>query len=84
MSDRVLITPSLCPEMFCEKDVLKNFAKFTGKHLRKCFFFDKVADLRPVTLLKKRPWHRYFPVNFAKCFSSTPPVAASINYTLQG
>ena len=22
--------------------------------------------LRPATLLKKRPWHRCFPVNFAK------------------
>ena len=33
------------------KDVLENFAKFTG---------------RPVTLLKGRIWHRCFPVNFAK------------------
>ena len=23
------------PEVFCKKDVLKNFAKFTGKHLHK-------------------------------------------------
>ena len=30
------------------------------------FFFDKVAGLKPVTLLKKGPWHRCFPVNFAK------------------
>ena len=29
-------------------------------------FFDKVACLRPTTLLKKRLWHRCFPVNFAK------------------
>ena len=36
-------------EMFCEKDVLRNFTKF-----------------RPATLLKKRFWHRCFPVNFAK------------------
>ena len=27
--------------------------------------FNKVAG-RPATLLKKRLWHRYFPVNFAK------------------
>ena len=33
--------------------------------------FNKVVGLRPATLLKKRPWHRCFPVNFAK-FSSTP------------
>ena len=28
--------------------------------------FDKVAGLRPATLLKKRLWHSCFPVNFAK------------------
>ena len=32
---------------------------------------NKVAGLRPVTLLKKRLWHRCFPVNFAK-FLRTP------------
>ena len=29
-------------------------------------FFNKVAGLRPATLLKKRLWHRCFPVNFVK------------------
>ena len=29
-------------------------------------FFNKVAGLRPATLLKKRLWHRCFSVNFAK------------------
>ena len=33
--------------------------------------FNKVAGLRPATLLKKRLWHRCFPVNFAK-FLRTP------------
>ena len=51
--------------------VLKNFAKFTGKHLSQRFFFSKVADLRSPSLLKKRPWHRCFPVNFVK-FLRTP------------
>ena len=36
------------------KGVLKNFAKFTGKHLCQSLFFNKVADLRSATLLKKR------------------------------
>ena len=36
--------------------VLKNFTKFTGKHLCRSLFFNKVAGLR----------HRCFPVNFAK------------------
>ena len=34
-------------------------------------FFNKVAGLRPVTLLKKRLWHRCFIVNFAE-FIRTP------------
>ena len=29
--------------MFCEKGVLRNFAKFTGKHLCQSLFFNKVA-----------------------------------------
>ena len=32
------------PEVFCKKGVLRNFARFTGKHLRQRFFFNKVAD----------------------------------------
>ena len=38
------------PEVFCKKGILRNFAK----------------HLQAATLLKKRLWHRYFPVNFAK------------------
>ena len=32
------------PEMFCEKGVLRNFAKFTGKHLCQNLFFNKVVS----------------------------------------
>ena len=53
------------------KGILRNFAKFTGKHLCQSLFFNKVAGLSPATLLKKRLWHRCFPVNFAK-FLRTP------------
>ena len=31
------------PEMFRQKGVLRNFAKFTGKHLCQRLFFNKVA-----------------------------------------
>ena len=58
-------------KVFCTKGVLRNFAKFSGKHLCQSLFFNKVAGLRPATLLKKRLWHRCFPVNFAK-FLRTP------------
>ena len=73
---------SIRPDVFCKKGVLRNFAKFTGKHLCQSIFFNKVAD-RSATLLKKRLWHRCFPVNFAKFlrtpfFHRTPLVAASI------
>ena len=49
-----------------KKDVLKNFPKFAVKYLCQSLLFNKVADLRPATLLKKRLYHRCFPVNFAK------------------
>ena len=54
------------PKVFYDKSVLKNFSKFTGKHLCQSPFFNKVAGLRPATLFKKRIWQRCFPVNFAK------------------
>ena len=49
-----------------KEGVLKNFAKFTGKHLCHSLFFNKVKGLWPATLLKKRLWHRCFPVNITK------------------
>ena len=42
------------PEVFCKKVVLRNLAKFTGKHLCQSLFLNKVAGLRR------------FPVNFMK------------------
>ena len=65
-------------EVFCRKGVLRNFEKFTGKHLCQSLLFNKVAGLKHVTLLKKRLWHSCFPVNFSK-FLRTPSVAASEN-----
>ena len=54
------------PGLFCKKGVLRSFAKFTEKRLCQSLFFNKVVGPRPVTLLKKRLWHRCFLVNFAK------------------
>ena len=34
------------PEMSCKKGVLRNFVKFTGKHLCQGLFFNNVAGLR--------------------------------------
>ena len=47
------------PEVFCRRGVLRNFAKFTGKHLSQSLFFNKVGK-------RERLWHRYFHVSFAK------------------
>ena len=55
-----------------KKGLLRNFAKFTGKHLYQSLSFNKVAGFRrPATLLKERLWHRCFPVNFAKFLRTT-------------
>ena len=55
------------PKVFCKKGVLKNFAKFTGKHLCQSPFFDKVAGLR-----------KFWEI-FKNTFSyRTPLVAASV------
>ena len=67
----VVVQRSSRPEVFFTKGVLKDFAKLTGKCLCQSLFFNKVADLRSVTLLQKRLWHRCFPVDFAK-FLRTP------------
>ena len=62
--------------------ILKNFAKFTGKHLCWSLLFNKVARPKPPALSKNRIQHRYFPVKFVKTFKKTyfyitPLVAAS-------
>ena len=49
------------------KGVLRNFAKFTGKHLYKSLFFNKVAGLSPPALLKKTLVQVFFLKIFAKC-----------------
>ena len=54
------------PDVFCKKGVLRNFVKFTGKRLRQSIFLNKVAGLRPPTLLRKKPWRRCFHVKLVK------------------
>ena len=59
------------PRCSVKKGVLRNFTKFTGKHLCQSLFFNKVAVLSPATLLKKRLWHRCFPLNFLEVSKNT-------------
>ena len=51
------------PEMFGKKGVVKNGAKFTGKHVCRSLFFI-IIGLRP--LFKKRLRHRCFSVNLLR------------------
>ena len=72
------------PEVFCKKGVLKNFAKFTGKHLCQSFFFNKVTNLRPATILKKETLTQVSCCEFCKNFKNTffiriPLLTASVN-----
>ena len=58
------------PEMICEKDVLKYFAKFTGKHLRWSLFLIKLQTLVLATLNKKDSNTGVF-CEFCKIFENT-------------
>ena len=88
----LLFNDSICPyksliaEAVVQGVVLKSFSSKISQNSRivSChiLFFDKVADLRPATLLKNRLWHDYFPANFEKFLRTsflkrTPPVVAS-------
>ena len=65
------------------KKVLLKFRKIDWKTPVPEPLFNKVAGLRYLTLLKKRLWHRCFPVNFCEIskntvFNRIPLVAASV------
>ena len=66
--------------------VLKNFRIFTWRNLWCTIFLLKLLAKRPVTLLKKTPQHRWFPVKLEKFliilfFRKTLPVAASVIFS---
>ena len=65
------------PEVFCEKGVLRNFTKFTGKHLHRLSFLIRLqASACKETLAQV--FSSQFPEIFDNTFSCrTPPVAAS-------
>ena len=70
--------------VFCEKGVLRNFLKFTGKQVCQSLFFNKVADLRPqaCNFIKKETLAQVFSCEFCQIskntfFNRTPLVVAS-------
>ena len=56
-----------------KKGVLRNFTKFTGKHLCQSLFFNKVAGLRPQTcnFIKKEPLAQVFCCEFCENSKNT-------------
>ena len=68
--------------MYCKNGVLKNFAKFTGKQLRRSLFFNKVYRPEAYNFIKKETLAQVFSCEFAKFlrtpfFNRTHPVVAS-------
>ena len=59
------------PELFCRQGILRNFAKFPGKHLCQ----------RPCDFIKKSLWHRWILRNFSEhLFYRAPLMAASARF----
>ena len=53
------------------KAILKHFVIFTGKHLRRGLFLNKVAGHQACNFIKKRLQHRYYLVNMRKFIRRT-------------
>ena len=70
------------PEVFCKKDILRNFTKFTGKHVCQSLFFNKVAGLSACNFIKKETLAQVFSCELCEISKNTfsyrtPPMAAS-------
>ena len=70
------INESSRPEVFCKKGVLKNFTKFTVKHLCQSLFF-------LCYFIKKETLALMFPCEFSEIFNNnfcyTTPLVAAID-----
>ena len=53
------------------KGVLRNFAKFIGKHLCQSLFFNKVADLEPCNFIKKETLAQVFSCAYCEISKNT-------------
>ena len=78
----VRIIFSKCFYLFCEKGVLRNFAKFKGKHLCQTLFLQQSCSLQARKFIKKGTLAQVFSCKFCKISENTfcyrtPPVAAS-------
>ena len=74
--------------MFCKKEVLENFAKFTGKHLCQSLFFNNKLQATGVQLYWKRDSGIGVSCGFCEISKNTfsyrtPPVVASASDTVK-
>ena len=69
----IAIIRSSYPVVFCEKDVLTNFAKFTKKHLRQSLVFNETANLQSLSLSlsKKQIAAQIFSCELCEIFQNT-------------
>ena len=65
---------SSCPDVFCKKGVIRNFTKFTGKHLCQNLLFNKVTG---PTLLAQVLYFELCEISRKTFFLIIPLVAAS-------
>ena len=78
----IAIIRSSRPVLFCKKDILKNFAKFTRKHPKKrfrlrCFHVNSVKFLKP---LLKNPSDSCFGINISSIYFPTMNFRIFKNY----
>ena len=60
-----------CPDVLCRKGALRNFAKFTRKHLCQVLFFNKVVGLRPANFIEKETLAQVFSCGICEISKST-------------
>ena len=65
------------PEVLCKKGALKNFAKFTGKHLCQSLFLNKVAGL---SLPKQKIVQIFFQINLVSGLDFIIPWKSAFNF----
>ena len=53
----LLMFKSSHTRVFCKKGAFENFKKFSGKHLCRSLFLNKVASPRPANLIKRKLQH---------------------------
>ena len=75
-SESVVSTEAVVAKCFVKNNILRNFAKFTGKRLCQSLFFNKVCSF-----VKKENQAQVFSCEFYEIFENTfsyrtPPVAA--------